>query len=197
MLGTEKKDRQYQKFIKILAFSDLWFNNYLNKKNRVVLAYNWKLRSLATYIQQLEMESLGKKANPASIFKATGQSIFGGFGSTAQHSYFQLLHQGTSEFCTDIIYSTSINSPLSSAQARGQAALLSSDFKGSVNLLEKTNSNSPVNLFHLNKLSLESLGFLLATWEHRVFVAACMLQINPFDQYGVAAGKLITKKYIS
>jgi glucose-6-phosphate isomerase len=52
------------------------------------------------------MESLGKKANPKSIFKETGQSIFGGFGSTAQHSYFQLLHQGTAEFCTDIIYST-------------------------------------------------------------------------------------------
>jgi glucose-6-phosphate isomerase len=76
------------------------------------------------------MESLGKKANPKSIFQDTGQTIFGGFGSTAQHSYFQLLHQGTAEFCTDIIYSTSINSPLSRAQAIGQATLLSSEFKG-------------------------------------------------------------------
>jgi glucose-6-phosphate isomerase len=197
ILGNTKIDRQYQKFIKILAFSDLWFNNFLKKKNRVVLAYNWKLRSLATYIQQLEMESLGKKPNVKSMFKETGQSIFGGFGSTAQHSYFQLLHQGTAEFCTDIIYSTSINSPLSRAQAIGQAALLSSEFKGSANLLEKTNSNSPVNLFHLNNLSLEALGFLLATWEHRVFITASMLQINPFDQYGVAAGKLIAKKFLS
>ncbi len=197
ILGTAKKDRQYQKFIKILAFSDLWYSNLLNKNNRVVLSYNWKLRSLASYIQQLEMESLGKKANPKSKFKETGQTIFGGFGSTAQHSYFQLLHQGTAEFCTDIIYSTSSNSPLSSAQAKGQAALLSSDLQGSVNLLEKTNGNSPVNLFHLKKLSLEGLGFLLATWEHRVFITACMLQINPFDQYGVAAGKLITKKFLS
>ena len=197
ILGNTKIDRQYQKFIKILAFSDLWFNNFLKKKNRVVLAYNWRLRSLATYIQQLEMESLGKKPNVKSMFKETGQSIFGGFGSTAQHSYFQLLHQGTAEFCTDIIYSTSINSPLSRAQAIGQAALLSSEFKGSANILEKTNSNSPVNLFHLNNLSLEALGFLLATWEHRVFITASMLQINPFDQYGVAAGKLIAKKFLS
>ncbi|MDA9660352.1 hypothetical protein N9T76_03660 [Pseudomonadota bacterium] len=197
LLGGTKIDRQYQKFIKILAFSDLWFSNFLNKKNRVVLSYNWKLRSLQSYIQQLEMESLGKKANPKSIFKETGQSIFGGFGSTAQHSYFQLLHQGTAEFCTDIIYSTSTNSPLSSAQAIGQAALLSSDFKGPTNLLEKTNSNSPVNLFHLNKLSLDALGFLLATWEHRVFITSSMLQINPFDQYGVATGKLIAKKFLS
>jgi glucose-6-phosphate isomerase len=197
LLGGTKKDLQYQKFIKILAFSDLWFSNFLNKKNRVVLSYNWKLRSLQSYIQQLEMESLGKNPNPKSMFKETGQSIFGGFGSTAQHSYFQLLHQGTAEFCADIIYSTSINSPLSRAQAKGQAALLSSEFKGSANLLEKTNSNSPVNLFHLNNLSLEALGFLLATWEHRVFITACMLQINPFDQYGVAAGKLIAKKFLS
>jgi len=197
LLGSTKIDLQYQKFIKTLAFSDLWFSNFLNKNNRVVLSYNWKLRSLQSYVQQLEMESLGKKPNPKSIFKETGQSIFGGFGSTAQHSYFQLLHQGTAEFCTDIIYSTSSNSPLSSAQAKGQAALLSSDFKGSANLLEKTNSNSPVNLFHLNKLSLEALGFLLATWEHRVFITACMLQINPFDQYGVTAGKLIAKKFLS
>ena len=143
------------------------------------------------------MESLGKKSNPKSLFEETGQSIFGGFGSTAQHSYFQLLHQGTAGFCTDIIYSTSRSSPLSSAQAKGQASLLSSNFTGSSYLLEKTNSNSPVNLFHLHKLSLEGLGFLLATWEHRVYITACMLEINPFDQYGVAAGKLIAKKFLS
>ena len=196
LFGTSKEDRQYQKFVKILVFSDLWFSNFKNKKNRVVLSYNWKLRSLANYIQQLEMESLGKNANPQSFFHKTGQTIFGGFGSTAQHSYFQLLHQGTSEFCTDIIYSNSLSSPLSSAQARGQAALLSYGSQSSNNSLEKTNGNSPVNLFHLNKLSLSALGFLLATWEHRVFITACMLQVNPFDQYGVAAGKRKTKQYV-
>jgi len=197
MIGNSKEGKQYQKFIKILAFSDLWFSNFKNKKNRVILSYNWKLRSLANYIQQLEMESLGKQANPRSVFKETGQSVFGGFGSTAQHSYFQLLHQGTAGFCTDIVYSASRSSPLSSAQAKGQASLLSSNFSGSTHLLEKTNSNSPVNLFHLNKLSLAGLGFLLATWEHRVFITACMLEINPFDQYGVSAGKLIAKKFLS
>ncbi len=196
-LGTSREDKQYQKFVKILAFSDLWFSNFKNKKNRIVLSYNWKLRSLTNYIQQLEMESLGKRCNPKSFFKETGQSIFGGFGSTAQHSYFQLLHQGTSDFCTDIIYSNSKTSPLLSAQALGQASLLSSKLYRSNNLLEKTNSNSPVNIFHLNQLSLASLGFLLATWEHRVFITACMLQINPFDQNGVAAGKVIVKKFLS
>ena len=197
ILGTTKEDKQYQKFIKILAFSDLWFNNFKNKKNRLVFSYSWKLRSLSNYIQQLEMESLGKQPNPRSMFKETGQSVFGGFGSTAQHSYFQLLHQGTAGFCVDIIYSASRSSPLSSAQAMGQASLLSSDLRGSTNALEKTNSNASVNLFHLNKLSLDGLGFLLATWEHRVYITACMLEINPFDQYGVAAGKRIAKKFLS
>lgn len=197
ILGTSREDKQYQKFIKILAFSDLWFSNFKNKKNRIVLSYNWRLRSLTNYIQQLEMESLGKHSNPESSFKETGQSIFGGFGSIAQHSYFQLLHQGTADFCTDIIYSTSKISPLLSAQAQGQASLLSSNLNGSSNLLEKTKSNSPVNIFHLNKLSLENLGFLIATWEHRVFTTACMLQINPFDQHGVIAGKLAAKKFLT
>ena len=95
--GTSADSKRYQKFIKILSFSDLWFSNFRNKKNRVVLTYNWKLRSFANYIQQLEMESLGKPCNPSSIFNSTGQTVYGGFGSTAQHSYFQLLHQGTSD----------------------------------------------------------------------------------------------------
>ena len=197
LLGASREDRKYQKFIKVLVFSDLWFSNFRNKKNRVVLSYSWKLRSLANYIQQLEMESLGKNPNLNSIFQETGQSVFGGFGSTAQHSYFQLLHQGTSEFCADIIYSKSSDSPLLSAQAQGQSSLFSSEIKISKNPLEQTNSNSPVNLFHLNTLSLSSLGFLLATWEHRVFLTASMLQINPFDQYGVAAGKAVAKKFLS
>ena len=64
------------------------------------------------------------------------------------------------------------------------------------NLLELTNGNIPVNLFVLPKLSLRELGFLLATWEHRVFVTASLLQINPFDQFGVAAGKTVTNRFI-
>jgi len=93
LLGQSREDRKYQKLIKALAFSDLWFSNFRNKKNRVVLSYNWKLRSFANYIQQLEMESLGKRPHKNSIFQETGQSVFGGFGSTAQHSYTLHQHQ--------------------------------------------------------------------------------------------------------
>jgi glucose-6-phosphate isomerase len=194
--GSSLNARKYQKLIKTLAFSDIWFSNFCNKKNRVVLTYNWQLRSFANYIQQLEMESLGKPSNKESIFHETGQTIFGGFGSTAQHSYFQLLHQGTSQCSADIIYSPTTQSPLTNAQAKGQASLLSSRLKQSSNLLELTNGNIPVNLFVLPKLSLRELGFLLATWEHRVFVTASLLQINPFDQFGVAAGKTAAQKFL-
>jgi glucose-6-phosphate isomerase len=194
--GISADAKKYQKLIKTLAFSDIWLSNFCNKKNRVVLTYNWQLRSFANYIQQLEMESLGKPSNAESIFHETGQTIFGGFGSTAQHSYFQLLHQGTSQCSADIIYSPTTQSSLSNAQAQGQAYLLSSPNKQSSNLMELTNGNIPVNLFVLPKLSLKELGFLLATWEHRVFVTASLLQINPFDQFGVAAGKKVTQKFL-
>ena len=196
LLGGSSEAKRYQKMIKILAFSDIWFSNFCNKKNRVVLTYNWRLRSLANYIQQLEMESLGKPPNPKSIFHETGQIIFGGFGSTAQHSYFQLLHQGTSQCSADIIYSPTAQSPLTNAQAQGQSSLLSSRQKQSANSIELTNGNVPVNLFTLPKLSLKELGFLLATWEHRVFVTARLLQINPFDQFGVSAGKTVAQKFL-
>ena len=194
--GSSLDAKKYQKLIKTLAFSDIWFANFGNKKNRVVLTYNWQLRSFTNYIQQLEMESLGKPSNIDSIFHETGQTIFGGFGSTAQHSYFQLLHQGTSQCSADIIYSPTSQSPLTNAQAKGQASLLSSSQKQASNLLELTNGNIPVNLFVLPKLSLRELGFLLATWEYRVFVTASLLQINPFDQFGVSAGKAVTQKFL-
>ena len=63
----------------------------------------WKIRTLPKYLQQLEMESLGKKANLKSIFSKTSQTIYGDFGPRAQHSFFQMLHQGTSKTSIDFI----------------------------------------------------------------------------------------------
>jgi glucose-6-phosphate isomerase len=61
---------------------------------------------------------------------------------------------------------------------------------------ERINGNIPVNLFLLKTIDSFSLGYLIATWEHRTFITATMLQINPFDQYGVIAGKIYTKKFL-
>ena len=189
---------EYKKFVKMLAYSDIWFHNVKEKTTRAILSYDWKLRSLPNYFQQLEMESLGKRPNKNSEFKKTGQVIFGGYGPTAQHSYFQLLHQGTHNVCADIILNKNKSfGNLAYSQGITQAGLLS---KGAEVLLrdeEKINGNVPVNLFIFDGIDAKKLGFLIATWEHRVFITSVMLQINPFDQFGVNAGKIYTNKYIA
>ena len=183
------------KAIQEIVFYDLWSHNFLNKYSRVVLTYNWKLRSLTNYLQQLEMESLGKQPASNSIFQKTGQTIYGGFGSTAQHSYFQLLHQGTSDTVADVVHAKSSSSILLNAQAEGQAKLLAGKIKYSKGP-DATNSNIPVNLFALKDLSPQSLGSLIAFWEYRVFLTAAMLNINPFDQFGVNAGKKVAQRIL-
>jgi glucose-6-phosphate isomerase len=199
--GARSIDTALQKKTKVMqalkstVFYDLWAHTFLKKSNRVVLSYNWPLRSLATYLQQLEMESLGKPANTNSIFKKTGQIIYGGFGSTAQHSYFQLLHQGTTDTVADIVHAPTNHSKLLNAQAQGQAALLSGQIVFQQGQ-DATNSNIPVNFFQLEKLNLASLGALIAFWEYRVFISASMLGINPFDQFGVNAGKKVAQQIL-
>ena len=191
-------ESNYLEFIKTLAFSDIWHNNFDNKHIRVLLTYSWNLRFFSDYIQQLEMESIGKRANNDSVFKKTGQVIFGGFGSTAQHSYFQLLHQGTASFCADIISvdTHKKNNELLFAQSQAQANLLAFGAENDLQDYEKVNGQSPINLFSLKELNPYNLGYLIATWEHRIFLTSRMLQINPFDQFGVSAGKIFARKYL-
>ena len=191
-------DASYQDFIKTLSFSDIWYNNFLNKETRVLLMYSWKMRLFKDYAQQLEMESIGKQPNIKSIFKKTGQVIFGGFGSTAQHSYFQLLHQGTASACADIftVNDYEQSNKLLFAQSQAQSNLLANGADTDLQDFEKVNGNIPTNLFSLKSLNPHNLGYLIATWEHRTFITSQMLEINPFDQYGVSAGKIFTKKYL-
>ena len=191
-----QNNSDYLNFIKILSFSDIWFNNFDGKNTRAVLSYSWKLRSFANYAQQLEMESLGKHPNQNSEYKNTGQIIFGGYGPTAQHSYFQLMHQGTQNICADIIASKEDSKSLAYAQALTQTKLLSFGAEDLLKEEEEINGNIPTNLFLLNKIDSYTLGYLIATWEHRTFVSSVMLEINPFDQFGVSAGKIFTKKYL-
>ena len=191
-----KDNENYLKFVKTLAYSDIWLHNYKNKNSRAILSYIWCWRSFPDYIQQLEMESLGKQPDINSKYKKTGQIIFGGYGPRAQHSYFQLLHQGTEEICVDIIANKKDKKSLAYAQAITQSKLLSqgaNDLKDH----ERINGNVPTNLFLINNSDSYDLGYLLATWEHRTFITASILGINPFDQFGVSAGKIYTNRYLS
>ncbi|MDC0348537.1 hypothetical protein OAN28_04640 [Gammaproteobacteria bacterium] len=191
-------DKKYQKFLKTLSFSDIWYNNFVDKGTRVLLTYSWKMRFFTDYAQQLEMESIGKQPNKDSIFQKTGQVVFGGFGSTAQHSYFQLLHQGTASACADVftIAENKEKNKLLFAQSQAQSNLLANGADTELQDFEKVNGNIPSNLFTLESLNPYNFGYLIATWEHRTFLTSQMLQINPFDQYGVSAGKIFTKKYL-
>ena len=190
------ENKDYLKFVKTLSYSDIWLNNNQSVHSRAVLSYCWRLRSFADYVQQLEMESLGKQPNEDSNFKNTGQIIFGGYGPTAQHSYFQLLHQGTQSVAADIIAFKEDSNTLAYAQAITQSRLLSNGTKSTLKDEERINGNVPINLFLFNQLDPYTLGYLMATWEHRTFITAAMLEINPFDQFGVQAGKDSTKKFI-
>ena len=190
------ENKDYLKFVKTLSYSDIWLNNNQSVHSRAVLSYCWRLRSFADYVQQLEMESLGKQPNKGSNFKNTGQIIFGGYGPTAQHSYFQLLHQGTQSVAADIIAFKEDSNTLAYAQAITQSRLLSNGTKSTLKDEERINGNVPINLFLFNQLDPYTLGYLMATWEHRTFITAAMLEINPFDQFGVQAGKDSTKKFI-
>ena len=190
------ENKDYLKFVKTLSYSDIWLNNNQSVHSRAVLSFCWRLRSFADYVQQLEMESLGKQPNKDSNFKNTGQIIFGGYGPTAQHSYFQLLHQGTQSIAADIIAFKEDSNTLAYAQAITQSRLLSNGTKSTLKDEERINGNVPINLFLFNQLDPYTLGYLMATWEHRTFITAAMLEINPFDQFGVQAGKDSTKKFI-
>ncbi len=192
-----QNDESYLRFVKTLSYSDIWLNNKINKNVRSVLSYIWEFRTFSDYVQQLEMESLGKRPSEESQFTNTGQIVFGGYGPRAQHSYFQLLHQGTQDVCADIIATREDENVLSYAQAVTQAKLLSQGTEDIVQKEEKVNGNVPLNLFLINKADPYTLGYLIASWEHRTFITATMLQINPFDQFGVNAGKIYTKKYLS
>ena len=204
--GNILNNKEYINFIKYLSFSDIWMNNFNKKHTRVILSYYWKLRSFPDYAQQLEMESLGKPANTSSQYKNTGQVVFGGYGPKAEHSYLQLLHQGTHEICADIIACDKDKNDLEYIKAITQTRLLSEGAEG-LEEKEKINGNVPVNLFIVKEMNMmqdgfpdgitESLGYLIATWEHRTFITATMLGINPFDQFGVNAAKIYTKQYLA
>ena len=186
-----KSENNYKEAIKKLSYLDIWNSNFLNIDNRVILSYIWRLRSFPKYLQQLEMESLGKKANKSSIFSKTSQTVYGEYGPRAQHSFFQMLHQGTSKTSADFIISNdkSESNKLPRMQALTQNKLFTSPLNKSLEDHLRINSNISSNFFILKKLSPFNLGFLISSLEHKTFITSQLLQINPFDQFGVEEGK--------
>jgi glucose-6-phosphate isomerase len=184
----------------LMGLLGVWYRNVLGAQTQAVLPYAWPLRQLPAYLQQLEMESLGKRVDldGQPVAWDTGGVIFGAAGSHAQHAFMQLLHQGTLLLPADIITfdESAALEPALNANALAQAQVLHTG--GHVDAAPGAHGDlpggQPVSLISSARLDAESLGALLACYEHKVFTQACVWHINPFDQWGVELGKQVARR---
>jgi glucose-6-phosphate isomerase len=199
----------------ILALISVWYNNFFNAETEAIIPYSQYLHQFATYLQQGIMESNGKGVDRSGkpINYETGTIIWGGSGTNAQHAFFQLIHQGTKLIPADFIgFVKSLHGnkdhhdKLISNYLAQTEALLNGKSKEEVsNELETANlskeeiefqlpfkvfqGNKPTNSIFINKLSPESLGKLIAMYEHKIFVQGILWNIFSYDQSGVELGK--------
>jgi len=182
----------------LMALLSIWNVNSLNINNHGIFTYNYRIRSLAKYIAQLSMESNGKSINHKSIESPffTSPLVWGGYGVESQHSTFQWLMQGKTFSSCDFI---GVNDGLeesydSQEMLLSQVIAMTHGESNSKKPFKSVRGNNPCSIFQLNSLNLKSLGFLLALYEHKVFIEALILGIDPFDQWGVQLGKKLVEK---
>jgi glucose-6-phosphate isomerase len=184
----------------LAAFADLVATQKLGCQTRAVFAYDERLRLLVPYLQQLEMESNGKSATlsgePAG--RPTAPVTWGGVGTDAQHAVFQLLHQGTVIVPVEFVAVAEDDGPF----PEHHRLLLLNAFAQAAALMRGAPSDDPHKTYPgnrpsatilLDRLDARTLGALLAFYEHRTFANAVLLDINPFDQFGVELGKSIAR----
>jgi glucose-6-phosphate isomerase len=185
----------------LAAFTDLYYTQARGCQTRAVFAYDERLRLLPDYLQQLEMESNGKSvsADGKPVSYPTAPVTWGGVGTDAQHAVFQLLHQGTHLIPVEFIASKTPGSDFDPAH---HETLLVNCFAQGAALMAGKKTDDPARSYAGNRPSTTLLiedvtpaivGAIIAFYEHRTFVNAVMLDINPFDQFGVELGKEIAK----
>ncbi len=182
----------------ISALLSFWYREFFDAHSTATVPYSQRLNLFPSYLQQLYMESLGKSVSVRGekIKSNTGEIVWGTAGSNGQHSYFQLLHQGTEFVPVDFIALVNNND---SDDIECQQYLLANCFSQSLALMEgKTDKefvhknvrgNKPSNTLLLSELNPYNLGKLLAFYEHKVYVLSVIWNINAFDQWGVELGK--------
>jgi glucose-6-phosphate isomerase len=187
----------------------VWNRDFLEIETTAVLPYSQYLSRFPAYLQQLTMESNGKsvRKNGESVEYNTGAIYWGEPGTNGQHSFYQLLHQGTSVVACDIIviararHELGVQQDVLVANALAQASVLSLGL--SADQLAESGvpadliphkvmpGNRPVSLILAQELTPYSLGVLIALYEHSTFVQGVIWGINSFDQWGVELGKKV------
>lgn len=227
--GAEAADRHFrtaplEKNIPVLmALLGIWYNDFYNIHRYAVIPYDQYLKFLPSYLQQLDMESNGKSVrldNRKITDYATGPALFGGAGTDVQHSFFQLLHQGTEPVPVDFIipavshnetgkhHTILLANVLAQAEAlmKGKtpdeaAAKLRAAGKDEatvekLKLNKSFDGNRPSNMFLFEKMTPFALGLLIALYEHKVFAQGVIWEIDSFDQWGVELGKQLALKIL-
>ncbi len=206
----------------LLALAHIFNRNGLGRPVRAVVPYAQRLHLLSNFLQQLEMESNGKRvtATGRPVAHATAAAVFGDAGTNVQHAFFQLMHQGTDVIPTDIIAvkEASEGDPaaqtilLANAIAQAEALMVGrSEADVRAELIAKGVAvaeiatlapqrtfpgDRPTAFILMDRLSPERLGALLALYEHKTFVEGVLWQINSFDQWGVELGKSLATKVL-
>jgi glucose-6-phosphate isomerase len=202
--GANEIDRHFaeappEKNIPVLmALLGVWNTNFLGAATHAVLPYSNALRLLPAYLQQLEMESNGKRVDREGreLRYASAPVLWGAEGTVSQHSFHQLLHQGTQSVPVDFIDISS--DEILSANQRAQAeALAFGTTDPSLPPHRQYPGNRPSSTIHLEKLDARNLGRLIALYEHKVFTQGVVWNINSFDQWGVELGKELAKKILA
>jgi glucose-6-phosphate isomerase len=196
----------------LLGLMSLWYNNFFGAQTIGIMPYAAQLARLPAYLQQLQMESNGKHVDLAghAVDYQTGPIIWGEPGTDGQHSFYQLLHQGTKLIPCDMIGFCQRLSPSAEqhdmlmANLFAQAEALafgkteeelkadgSPDFQTPFRVME---GNRPTNMILADKLDPKTLGSLVALYEHSTFTQGAIWSIDSFDQWGVELGKVLASR---
>ncbi|QJC37000.1 glucose-6-phosphate isomerase [Enterobacteriaceae endosymbiont of Donacia vulgaris] len=188
----------------IMALISIWYNNFWKAETEAIIPYYDNMRFLPSYLQQLNMESNGKSIdrNGKKIKYQTSPIIWGDVGTNGQHSFFQMLHQGTKLIPCDFIAAAISNDKnyidhhtqlISNyiAQTKALAFGNMNSFSCKKNLYQCCFGNNPSNSIFLKKITPYNLGLLISSYEHKIFIQGVILNIFSFDQWGVELGKKI------
>ena len=198
----------------LLAMISIWYNNFFKAESEAVIPYTQYLNQFATYLQQAIMESNGKSVdrNGQRVEYQTGNLIWGEPGTNAQHAFFQLIHQGTKLIPADFIgFAKSLHGNQDHQdklmsnffaqteallKGKSEAAVLKEGAATAVVPYKIFEGNRPTNTFLINQLTPESLGKLIAIYEHKIFVQGIVWNIYSYDQFGVELGKQLAGKIL-